>query len=149
MATLGDTILQKFSDNSAFQFYCKVCDYSTSKKCNYDTHNLSNKHKRVTEDYIREQNSAKNQPKISQHFLSTDKEKFICSCGKEYQHRQGLWRHNKVCNIKESAENNKKSDEPIDKELLMALIKENMDLKKIILEIVKKDTYNINDFEKV
>jgi hypothetical protein len=32
----------------------------------------------------------------------------------------------------------------------MTLIKENMDLKKIILEIVKKDTYNnTNDFEKV
>ena len=37
MDTLGDKIQPKFSQNSALKYYCKYCDYGTSKKCNYDT----------------------------------------------------------------------------------------------------------------
>jgi len=31
METLGDKIQPKISTNSAFPFYCKICDYVTSK----------------------------------------------------------------------------------------------------------------------
>jgi hypothetical protein len=140
METLGDKNQPKTSDNLAFKFYCKCCDYSTSKKCNYDSHKLTAKHKMVTNDYIKGLNSAIIQPKISQEY----KEKFICSCGKEYQHRQGLWRHNKVCNIKES-EPEIKSQESKKDDLIEYLIKENKEIKELILELAKKDTYNNNN----
>ena len=45
METLGNKNQQK----SATNFYCKYCDYSTSRKCNFDDHNLSAKHKMETE----------------------------------------------------------------------------------------------------
>ena len=44
MATLGD----KNQQNSAPKFSCISCDYNTSRKSNYETHLLSDKHKRVT-----------------------------------------------------------------------------------------------------
>ena len=140
METLGDKIQPKFSQNSALKYYCKYCDYGTSKKCNYDTHIISAKHTKITNDYIRIQNSAEIQPKFSQEY----KEKFICSCGKEYQHRQGLWKHNKVCNIKES-EPEIKSQESKKDDLIEYLIKENKEIKELILELAKKDTYNNNN----
>ena len=67
METLGDKIQPKFSQNSALKYCCEYCDYKTSKKCNYDTHLMSAKHLRITNDYNMGQNSAKIQPKFSQN----------------------------------------------------------------------------------
>ena len=111
------------------KYYCENCAYGTSKKSSYDDHILSAKHQKST--FINQ-----NLPKICS--------KYICqNCNKEYKDNSGLWRHNKVCNIKESdQENNKKSDESKNEELINYLIKENQEFKNLILEIVKKDTYN-------
>jgi hypothetical protein len=67
---------------------------------------------------------------------------FKCEfCDKSYLHRQGLWRHKKMCNNLDK--------EPSDKQLFMMLLKQNnelikehSDLKEIILEIVKNGTHN-------
>jgi hypothetical protein len=131
METLGDKIQPKFSQNSDFNYYCKYCDYGTSKKCNYDTHIMSAKHYKIMNDYNMGQNSAKIQPK----------EKFICSCGKEYQHRQGLWKHNKICNFEE-----KKLSE---NELIMMLINENKDFKNLLIESYKENSEYKNMMMKV
>ena len=139
MVTLGDKIQPEFSKKSAFSFYCKDCDYGTSKKCNYNTHILSTKHKMITEGYIKGQNSATIQPKISNQFHSTDKDFLICSCGKQYQHRQGLWRHKKKCNYKEDITN---SDEPSDKEIIMMLIKDNSEFKNMMMKVLENGTHN-------
>jgi Txe/YoeB family toxin of Txe-Axe toxin-antitoxin module len=142
METLGDKIKPKNSQNSAFKYYCKYCDYRTCKKSNYTTHMLSAKHSKVTNDYTMGQNSAEIQPKFSQQ---STKEKFICSCGKEYYHRQGLWRHKKNCIIVSDSKSDYGSDsdsesekDPSDKDLIMMLIKQNTEL----LEIVKNGTHN-------
>ena len=147
METLGDKIQPKFSQNSAFNYYCKYCDYGTCKKCNYGTHINSLKHIRITNDYNMGQNSAKIQPKFSQ--IST-KEKFICFCGKQYQHRQGLWKHSKKCNIETKiplVEN--KNIEISDKELIVMvvkqnseLIKDNNELKTMIMKVLQNGTHN-------
>jgi hypothetical protein len=151
METLEDKIQPKFSQNSAFKFYCKFCDYGTSKKCNFDTHNLSNRHYKTTASYDERQNSAKIQPQITSNFN--------CECGKQYLCRQSLWKHKKTCSFNgveqaklPSEQNNhpvEKLDEPSDKQLIMLLIKENSelrkeqsDIKELILEIVKNGTHN-------
>jgi hypothetical protein len=139
METLGDKIQPKFSQNSALKYYCKSCDYGTSKKCNYDTHIISAKHSKITTDYIRRQNSAEIQPKFSQNAI---KDKFLCSCGKEYQHRQGLWKHSKNCNFENKKPEN---DEITDKELMLALIKDSSELKNMIMEVIKNGTNNNNN----
>jgi len=137
MVTLGDNIQPKIQP----RFYCEFCDYGTCKKTNYDTHIMSTKHKRVTSGYYEGQYSAKNQPKISQQYENNI---YICSCGKQYKHRQGLWRHKKEC-IKieekeqdESKQETTKNEINFDKELIMMLIKQNAEL----MEIVKNGTHN-------
>ena len=137
MITLEDKIQPKIQP----RFYCKFCDYGTSKKTNYDTHVISNKHKRITNDYIKGQNSAEIQPKFShQH----EDDLYLCLCGKQYKHRQGLWKHKQKCNQEKEKDEIKqestKNEINFDKELFMMLINQNKEL----LEIVKNGTHNTN-----
>ena len=56
---------------------------------------------------------------------------FICGCGKEYQHRQGLWRHKKKCthNLKKDLANEEKQQQ-----LVEYLLKENSEFKQLMME---------------
>lgn len=143
METLGDKIQPKFSQNSACKFHCKICDYKTSKKCNYDTHNLSARHiKNVKEDKER-QNSAT----IKTEFSGEKNTGFICSCGKEYKHRQGLWKHKKNCSHsnsdidEEDVDHVQNTSAPqITPEMFMALVQQNKDMQNIVMEVVKNGT---------
>ena len=57
---LGElTVSSPMSQNSAFTLYCKICDYGTSKKCNYNTHLASAKHNRLTNELHMLQKTAK------------------------------------------------------------------------------------------
>jgi hypothetical protein len=108
--------------NVAYKFYCINCNYGTCKKSNYDMHNLSAKH-------------SKNK-KIKPNTIS----RYVCDfCDKTYNDRAGLWRHKKKCdNINSEKTSNTIHDASnncvIDKELVMLLIKENSELKNMILE---------------
>ena len=144
MDTLGDKNQQNLSKKSAFKYYCIFCDYGTCKKYNYDTHIISSKHTKITNDYNMGQNIAEIQPTISNQ---STKEKFICSCGKEYQHRQGLWRHKKSCKVEVQVEVQSESDSdsdhgPSDKELIMMLIKENSEFKNMMMKVLENGTHN-------
>ena len=133
MVTLGDNFQPKIQP----KFYCNFCHYGTSKKSNYNTHIMSNKHNRVTSGYIEGQLSAKNQPKISQQHENS---MCICSCGKQYKHRQGIWRHKKTCKFDIKTEENNTSNN--NDELVEYLMKENKEIKEMILEIVKNGITN-------
>ena len=109
MGTLGDKIMPKLCP----RFSCEKCDYNTNKKSSYDNHLASDKHKRVTNGLQMGQNYAKIMPDTT--------ETFMCSCGKQYQHRQGLWRHKKTCN------NNQQ-------DLVEYLLKENSEFKQLMIE---------------
>jgi hypothetical protein len=66
--------------------------------------------------------------------------KYTChNCNKGYKDRAGLWRHKQKCNLLEdiSPSSNDSKDE-----LIEYLIKENKEIKDLILELAKKDTYN-------
>jgi hypothetical protein len=136
METLGDKIQPKFSQNSATKFYCEICDYGTSKKCNYDTHIRSAKHMNATECDNKRQNSAKIQP---------PSQEYICVCGKSYLCRQSLWRHSKNCNNQDTihdhnSENIKSNKLSIDDkdDLIIQLLKQNAKL----MEILENGTTN-------
>jgi hypothetical protein len=99
MVTLGDN----FSQKQAPKFYCEKCDYGTSKKYNYMAHILTDKHKMVTKG----DNEGHKLAKLSSVMLVNKQQNtndntciFICECGKEYKHRQGLWRHKKNAKTK-------------------------------------------------
>jgi len=65
---------------NAEKFICIKCDFKCSKQSNYTIHLSTDKHKRL-------HNDIKKMPK----------NEFICSCGKEYKHSSGLWRHKQAC----------------------------------------------------
>ena len=140
MATDGNQIKQKISKT----YCCKICDYTTMRKSNFDTHNLSTKHKTATDSHNTKQ-------KLSN--------KFECEfCNKVYKDRTGLWKHksknncSKKCNTVTDYDNDSDNDSITKSktdatttnkdELINYLMKENQEFKNLILEIVKKDTYN-------
>ena len=124
MATLGND----FPANPAMKFYCKICDYGTSRKCNYDEHILTVKHKRQSNSNVCQSFSSKIQ----------QSSKYSCQfCGKEYIDNSGLWRHKKKCSF-ENNENNIKCDSnnslEITPELIFSLIKQNNEFQQTIIE---------------
>ncbi len=123
MATFSNKMLQKCSKSSQPIFICKVCDYTSSKKSNLDKHLLTRKHADATIRNTLLQKSSQ----------SSDSGPVCCGkCGKGYQTRTGLWRHKKVC----------ESFDPSDKDVIMMLIKENADLKNLVLKVLENGTHN-------
>ncbi len=158
MVTLEDEMMTKTSKNKELNLNCIFCDFKTTKKYNYDIHLTTDKHKRMTNDYKGGQNQGEikqNKQMICQNIDN----KYRCNCGKEYKHRQGLWKHKKICNYKEDIEkisDNITSNFSISPELIVELIKAQIknsdDLKQILSEqndtiktIVNNGIGNINN----
>ena len=131
------TFSNNFMPNYAMRFCCSICDYNTCKKSSYDNHINSMKHKKNLES-----------TKINNNMPKICSDEFTCqNCGKQYKERTGLWRHNKKCIINEkfeNQENNIKLNKNTinDKELIMLLIKENSELKNMMMEVIKNGTHN-------
>ena len=134
METLGDT---KILPKNNLKFYCKFCDYGTSKKSSFDDHLLSARHKNRSFGDGQITNSAAILPNTF---------KFTCSnCSKSYQSRNGLWKHKKLCKEGDNdsdGENSADIKQSLlsDKELIMMLVKQNSQL----MEVLKNGTHNNN-----
>jgi hypothetical protein len=112
----------KNSPKLAKYFYCELCDYKCCKKSDMTKHKMTLKHKN---DDKMMTNDDTNSPK-----LATSKTKnFVCECGKYYTYRQGLNVHRKKCFSKNSSDKN---------ELIEYLIKENSNLKTMVLDVCKQ-----------
>jgi len=128
MVTLGDKILSK---NEQQNFICNKCDYKCFKKYNFNRHLLSSRHIELTK-------GDKIASKIEQNEQKTIN--YCCEkCNKKYSSRNGLWKHSKICNTTID------KSEISEKELMMMIIKDNSELKNIILEVVKNGTHNNNN----
>ncbi len=149
-------MLKKFRSESSVIFECKICDYKTSRKSQYNRHILTLKHEHNVKSTICQQ--------ISTEFGSKSSN-FTCECGKNYKERTGLWRHKKICKTEEITlqnnnsiiENENKSldvsyiNKPITTELILDLIKDNKELKEIILqqsEFMKEQSIMISNIVK-
>ena len=121
-----DTKTSKNEQNEEEEYFCEKCDYKCFKKYNYDRHVLTDKHSKIHFGYQMDTNNEQNEQ-------TKNIPKFICKCGKEYKYSQGLSKHKKSCNkIIETSETN----DPSDKELIMMLIKENSELKHMVLDVL-------------
>ncbi len=130
METLGNL----FPANPAPKFYCGICDYGTCRKSNYSEHILTSKHKKRSNGNLCQSISSKNQQTL----------KYSCQfCGKEYNDNSGLWKHKQKCNL--SSTTTITSNEPSDKELIMILIKENSELKNMMIKVIENGTNNNNN----
>jgi hypothetical protein len=114
------------SANSVSKYNCTNCNTICFKKNDWDRHLLTGKHQRKNGNAIELKILPKN---------------FICNCGKIYLTKSGLWKHKKTCdffikNIEVPAE----SPIDIDNNLINIILKENSDIKSLVLEIVKSNT---------
>lgn len=143
METLGNEILPKFCP----RFYCKTCDYGTSKKSSFDTHIISAKHINKQNGngsiYSGNENSAK--------LCSISK--YLCQqCKKEFQNRSGLWKHKKICKDIICDEDNFEPITPIQNtsipqitpELVVMLVQQNNNMQNLMMEVMKNGTNNTN-----
>jgi hypothetical protein len=141
METFGDVIKQKISK----KYCCKLCDYETSRKSNMDNHFQSAKH----QNNVLGDTGDKNKQILSK--IKQNCSNLICeNCNKQYMSRNGLWKHKtKGCHYNtvkkediSKEENNQKSNEPTDKDLIMILIKENSELKNMMMKVIENGTHN-------
>lgn len=124
--------------NVKSSFFCKFCNFTTSRKSNFTEHLSTTKHQ---EAMLSNANPATNH-KIQQNFGTH----FFCqSCNKVYKDNSGLWRHKKKCKqsalhnenpefdleLEEDAQNIKESLIS-NNELMMMLIKQNSQLMDVI-----------------
>lgn len=119
------------------KFHCIACDYSTSRKSQYDRHLMTRKHITST----------------SSNKLGSEGSKInhVCECGKVYKERSGLYKHKKKCNA------NNLLHETIDTSdtNVESLIEENRKLKQILMgiknnmESTSNETNHINYNNKV
>jgi len=151
METLGNENQQKTS-----KFYrCNICNYNTSRKCNYDEHLLTAKHQKYTNGNGLDTFGNEIQQKMGNF-------KYTCqTCDKEFKNRSGLWKHKKICKpeveIYEPTHDNDVDFDINDKDqLIIMLIKQNAELIKeqgnirqmiveqqnVVLEIAKNGTHN-------
>ena len=137
-----------FSNNlqqkTSAKFFCEKCDYHTSKKCNYDDHLLTSKHKQAMVVNFEIVNKD-----ILDEISTKSSSKFICkNCSKTYMDNSGLWRHKKLCNKNneepEISSKNVTNDLIQKDNLIEYLIKENAEFKTLIMELVKKDNVSNN-----
>ena len=137
METLGLQMGDKKAPKSAENLVCDLCDFRCSKQSGWERHCLTLKHKMVTNGLQNGDNLA---PKSATPFM--------CSCGKQYNYRQGLSRHKKQCNIIDINEvineDNNHDDNDVQelKVFMKYLMNENSEMKTMMLEVIKNGTHN-------
>jgi hypothetical protein len=121
----------EITPESANKFVCNFCDFICSKESDWVRHLATSKHKIRTNTNKYERKYAK---------------EYACNCGKKYKHASSLWNHQQKCKqpIKDSSNNY-----IVDKDLVMLLIKENSELKNMMMttqtqmmEVIKNGTHN-------
>lgn len=114
---------------SSENFYCEYCDYSTSRKSQYDRHLITRKHKLATNGNILELKSSEEKNEKKDNIF------FNCECGKKYKDRTGLWRHKKKCSFKSNTpKSNNETMELKYKEMFLEVMKKNDEITDVMME---------------
>jgi len=105
-------------------FYCEKCDFKCSKKGDWGRHILTLKHQSET-----------NLTKIDPEKDDTYK----CLCGQILNSRSTIWRHKKKCMQHSSGlqQGLYSSSQSVDNEIVKMLIKDNSEMKTMMMEVVK------------
>jgi hypothetical protein len=128
----GTNIKQKISK----KYCCEICNYNTDRKSNIENHFNSAKH-------LKEQSGTEIKQKLSKHYE--------CKiCNKIYQTPSGLWKHKQSCinedkvvsEITDLSETNEVQDL---KEIMKYLMKENSEMKHMMMDVIKNGINNNNN----
>jgi hypothetical protein len=107
------------------KYFCKNCDYSTERKSSYDLHLTTSKHQK------------------SMILNAKTCKTYICQmCQKSYKDNSGLWRHKNKQNCCKTFEAVEEKNNTEKDELIHYLMKESLELKNLILEVIKNGTNN-------
>ena len=110
------------------KYHCEKCHYICSRLNDFKKHILSLKHQKETKE-------------LQKDYILSHTEKFICDCGNEYKHRQGLWKHKKKCseNNQQTAfePDSQSSDIKMLTTMVMDVVKQNQELTNKIVDICK------------
>jgi hypothetical protein len=109
----------------SLKYCCNICDFSSSNKNDYNRHNLTNKHKI-------------NVLSTNVNTESTNQTHICNICNKKYKERSGLWRHKKKCNTNSDISDIANNVQNVlnDKDIIMALMKDNSDFKAMLIDII-------------
>jgi hypothetical protein len=121
------------AQKSAFFFVCENCDYSSSKKTDFNRHLLTPKHKNTT---FLQQNTTKSAQK------NDNVTNFSCDCGKSYPYRASLHNHKKKCIFPDKKALKKRTDELacntndeqviLTNDIIIKLLNDNKEMRDII-----------------
>ncbi len=118
---------------NADSFICELCDFKCCKYSNYLCHIKTKKHAQSVNDNKMITNDNEKMPKNAE---------YTCKCGNTYKYMSGLSRHKKSCNFVDNVNNEVKHEDHnpnsslnlITPELILELIKDNKEMKQIILD---------------
>uniref|UniRef100_A0A6C0J3X6 C2H2-type domain-containing protein n=1 Tax=viral metagenome TaxID=1070528 RepID=A0A6C0J3X6_9ZZZZ len=107
-------------------YICEHCNFKCSKQSNYSVHILTAKHQLLTNPNEKMLKNAKI---------------FICSCGKEYKHSSTLCSHKKKCRYVDNIDDdisgeiqNSISEPPSNASTVLRLLKQNDEFKELMVE---------------
>ena len=111
------------SSNSSTNYECKICEYTTCRKSQYDRHLNTAKHKLRTNTNI---------------VVHTSSKIYQCDCKKIFKHASSLWNHKQKCKGVEPAQT--QVAPPVDSSLVIELLKQNQEFKELMIEQHKRMT---------
>ena len=119
------------------EYACNLCAFQCSKEGDWTRHLSTSKHKIRT-----------TAPKTPPNTPKNAKE-YACNCGKKYKHSSSLWNHQQKCKPTSHPIKDASNNYIVDKDLIMLLIKENSELKNMMMttqnqmmEVIKNGTHN-------
>lgn len=147
------TNVDKNNLKSSEKFVCKFCNYFTSRKSQFDRHILTAKHQNVDKILTNvDKSSLKSLAPYYGHDIDNNDEKcvenykkgsaakqssnlsgFSCNCGRNFSYRQSLSVHKKKCFVLKGTEDIEEN-QPITKDLVIQLIKQNQKLQDMLCE---------------
>lgn len=120
-----------FQQKSSNNFYCINCNYSTSRKSNYDEHLMTRKHNKSMKINL--------EPVTNLKKTANPATPYCCQiCEKIYKDNSGLWRHKQKCNAPNNVIKQLDNNFISDKEIITMLVQQNKEL----MEVVKNGTHN-------
>jgi hypothetical protein len=113
---------------NAKKYICDTCDFKCSKESDWNRHIITAKHQ-------------KNANILTDTYITTPKNTiYECKCGKNYIHRQSLYKHQKQCYIhlgKHNDDNVKSTEFHLDKELLVKMLLKNQEVMEKMMEMME------------
>jgi hypothetical protein len=109
----------KKNPKSPKKYFCKICDFYTRNKKDFDRHNITDKHLSLTNPNLKPQKTPL----------------YTCNCGKVYKHSSSLCAHKKKCIIEDNEIEEKSQSNEIHelKEIMKYLMKENSEMKNMMM----------------